>query len=134
MKVDVLEAKELADWRTKRDIASSPAGKGSNFAPGWHASPVQPGEVSEPAKAPPPRSGSATLDSTLNFMWSNMTRDRDSYTRAVAWLRARTPHAVSHLTDAQLLDHLRMLARDATTRTLARKKLLAPLRLDGRNL
>ena len=45
MKVDVLEAKELADWRTKRDIASSPAGNGSNFAPGWHASPVTPGEA-----------------------------------------------------------------------------------------
>ena len=134
MRVDVLEPKELADWRTKRDLASSPAGKGSNFAPGWHASPVVPGEVAEPAKPAKPRSGTATMDSVLNFMWSNMTRDRDSYTRAIAWLRARVPHAVAHLTDAQLLDHVRMLARDATTRTLARKKLLAPLHLDGRNL
>lgn len=134
MKVDILEPKELADWRAKRDLASSPAGRGRNFAPGWHASPVVQGEVVEPPKPPKPRSGSETMDSVLAFMWGNMTRDRDSYQRAITWLRARTPHAVAHLTDAQLLDHLRMLARDATRRTLARKKLLAPLRLDGRNL
>ena len=62
MKVDVLEAKELADWRTKRDIASSPAGKGPQLRPrGWHASPVTPGEAVKPSQAPRPRSGSATI-------------------------------------------------------------------------
>ena len=136
MRILELDSPELAAWRKRRaeqgDLVRTPALQGNGFAPGWTASPVVEAETVEPPKAPKPRSGRETQDSVMNFLWSNMTRDRESYERAIRWLRLRVPHTVSHLTDVQLLEHVRKLSDDATRRVLWRKGLTAPLYIDGK--
>ena len=136
MKILELDSAELAAWRKKRaeegDLVRTPALSGGGFAPGWSASPVVEGDIPEPYRPPPPRPARDTMESVLNFVWSNMRRDRQSYYRAIRWLRLRVPDAVAHLTDTQLFDHVRKLSEESTQRVLSRKGLIRPNNLDGK--
>jgi len=99
-----LSSEDLTRWRSGKDLAVSDIAVGTAETaaatvdkPAWRA----------------PLDGPDTMAELLGEWWGNMTRDRRSYQRAIRWLRLKVPGAVSHLTDADLLEYLNGLARDA---------------------
>lgn len=106
-----LSTDELKRWRHGKDLAVSDLEVGTAETasttfdkPAWQA----------------PLDGPDTMAELLGEWWGNMTRDRQSYQRAIRWLRLRVPDAVAHLSDSDLLEYLNGLARDAARRNEAR--------------